>query len=81
KIGTAVFRNLYTKKSFIFYTRTSVIGLLLTALVTLHGGGTVLGQPQIGEGISIYNGLFQITQISIFIEIFILVIGALILVS
>jgi len=66
-----------TKMSYITYTRIAAVVLLLIGLVS----GQVLGLPEIGEGLSIYNGLFQITQVSLFIEIFIVIIGALILVA
>lgn len=66
-----------TKMSYIIYTRIAAIVLLLIGLVS----GQVLGFPEISEGISIYNGLLQITQVSLFIEIFIVIIGALILVA
>lgn len=66
-----------TKMSYIIYTRIVAIGLLLTGLVSRQ----FLVLYPLGEGISIYNGLFQITQISLFIEIFIVIIGALILVA
>jgi hypothetical protein len=63
--------------SYIIYTRIVAIALLLTGLVSSQ----FLVLYPLGEGISIYNGLFQITQISLFIEIFIVIIGALILVA
>ena len=66
-----------TKLSYVIYTRIAVVILLLIGLVS----GEVLGLPEIGEGLTIYNGLFQITQVSLFIEIFIVIIGALILVA
>jgi hypothetical protein len=66
-----------TKMSYFIYTRIAIIVLVLIGLVS----GEVLVLPEIGEGLSIYNGLFQITQVSLFIEIFIIIIGALILVA
>ena len=66
-----------TKMSYVIYTRIAAVVLLLTGIVS----GQVLVLSCLGEGISIYNGLFQITQVSLFIEIFIVIIGALILVA
>ena len=66
-----------TKMSYIIYTRIAAIVLLLTGLVSQQ----VLVLSPLGEGISIYNGLFQISQVSLFIEIFIVIIGALILIA
>ena len=75
--ATYINKKIETKMSYIIYTRITAIVLLLIGIVS----GQVLGLPQIGEGLSIYNGLFQITQVSLFIEIFIVIIGALILVA
>jgi hypothetical protein len=66
-----------TKMSYVIYTRIAAVVLILTGLVS----GQVLGIPELGEGFTIYNGLFQITQVSLFIEIFIVLIGALILLA
>lgn len=66
-----------TKMSYIIYTRITTVVFLLIALLS----GQVLGMPEINEGLSIYNGLFQITQVSLFIEIFIVIVGALIFVA
>jgi NADH:ubiquinone oxidoreductase subunit 2 (subunit N) len=70
-------KKIETKMNYIIYTRITAVILLLTALIS----GQVLGFPEIEEGFSIYNGLFQVTQVSLFIEIFIVIIGALILVA
>lgn len=70
-------KKIETKMNYIIYTRITAVILLLTALIS----GQVLGFPEIDEGFSIYNGLFQVTQVSLFIEIFIVIIGALILVA
>ena len=70
-------KKIETKMNYVIYTRITAVILLLTALVS----GQVLGFPEIEEGFSIYNGLFQVTQVSLFIEIFIVIIGALILVA
>lgn len=66
-----------TKISFVIYSRMAVIVLVLIALIS----GQVLVYPELGEGWSIYNDLFQVTQVSLSIEIFIVLIGALILVA
>ena len=52
-----------TKMSYVIYTRIAAVVLLLTGIVS----GQVLVLSCLGEGISIYNGLFQITQVSLFI--------------
>jgi hypothetical protein len=66
-----------TKMNYNIYTRIACVFLLLTGLTSGQG----LALPELGEGFTIYNGLFQITQVSLFIEIFIVIIGALILVG
>src|ERR1700761_2569545 len=76
-LNEIILTNYGTKKNYIIYTRITAVILLLTALIS----GQVLGFPEIDEGFSIYNGLFQVTQVSLFIEIFIVIIGALILVA
>ena len=79
-IGSAIASQQHkidTKMSYIIYTRITAIILLLTAIISAQ----VLALPEINEGFSIYNGLFQITQVSLFIEIFIVIIGALILMA
>src|ERR1700761_990632 len=74
-LATTGTTKIETKMSYTVYNRIAAIVLLLIGLVS----GQVLGLPEIGEGLSVYNGLFQITQVSLFIEIFIVLIGALIL--
>jgi hypothetical protein len=66
-----------TKMNYVIYTRIAVVALLLNGLVS----GAVLELSPLGEGVTIYNELFQITQVSLFMEIFIVIIGALILVA
>jgi hypothetical protein len=66
-----------TKLSYTVYTRIASVVLLLISLVSSQ----LLGLTQIGEGLSIFNGLFQITQVSLFLEIFISIIGALIVLA
>jgi hypothetical protein len=63
--------------SYTVYTRIASVVLLLISLVSSQ----LLGLTQIGEGLSIFNGLFQITQVSLFLEIFISIIGALIVLA
>lgn len=74
--GTAM-HKIETKMNYIIYTRITAIILLLTGVVSAQ----LLNLPEIEEGFSIYNGLFQVTQISLFIEIFMVIIGALILMA
>lgn len=76
-ITTISTTKIETKMSYIIYTRITTVVFLLIALLS----GQVLGMPEINEGLSIYNGLFQITQVSLFIEIFIVIVGALIFVA
>jgi NADH-ubiquinone oxidoreductase chain 2 len=74
KYGTTIIE---TKMNYVIYTRIAAVVLVLTGIIS----GQVLILSCLGEGVSIYNGLFQITQVSLFIEIFITIIGALILVA
>ena len=73
--GTTI--KIETKMNYIIYTRIAAIALLLNGLIS----GAVLELSSLYDGVIIYNGLFQITQVSLFIEIFIVIIGALILVA
>jgi|SRR6266849_2904740 len=66
-----------SRMSHIFYTRVSAVILILTALVS----GQFLGFSELEEGFSIYNGYFHVNNITIFTEIFILLMGVLILLS
>ena len=52
---------------------------ILTLIVTLLLNFNVLYFQSIGKGISIYNGLFQVTIQSQIIELFVLIIGIAIL--
>lgn len=75
-----IFKNFGTNKfevkmSYIFFTRITAIILILTAIVSAQ----VFKLSELDEGFSIYNGLLQVNQINLFIEIFVLIIGAIIL--
>lgn len=63
--------------SSIHFTRISAIILLLSGILSLN----ILYIQSIGSGIGIYSGLFQITNISQTIEIFLLIIGFIILIG
>jgi NADH-ubiquinone oxidoreductase chain 2 len=63
--------------SSIHFTRITSIIFIYTGAITLN----CLYIQSIGSGIGIYSGLFHITQISQFIEIFIFLIGGLILIG
>jgi NADH-ubiquinone oxidoreductase chain 2 len=63
--------------SSIYFTRISTILFLYAGVLNLN----TFYIQSIGSGIGIYSGLFQITQVSILIESFILFIGSLILIS
>src|ERR1700753_779151 len=66
-----------TKMNYVIYTRIAVISLILIGLIS----GTGLELYSLNEGVTIYNDLFQITQVSLFMEIFIVIIGELILLA
>ena len=66
-----------TKLNYVVYSRFAIGVLLTISLMTYE----VLNVSEINEGLSIYNGLLQITPISLFMELFITFIGALILFS
>jgi hypothetical protein len=66
-----------SRMSHIFYSRVSAVVLILTALVS----GQFLGFSELENGFSIYNGYFHVNNITIFTEIFILLMGVLILLS
>jgi NADH-ubiquinone oxidoreductase chain 2 len=57
--------------SSIHFTRITAIILLLSGILSFN----ILYIQSIGNGIGIYSGLFQITNISITIELFLLIIG------
>ena len=63
--------------SSIHFTRIASIIFIYTGAITLN----CLYIQSIGSGIGIYSGLFHITQISQLIEIFLLIIGGLILIG
>jgi NADH-ubiquinone oxidoreductase chain 2 len=63
--------------SSIHFTRIASITFIYTGAITLN----CLYIQSIGSGIGIYSGLFHITQISQLIEIFLFIIGGLILVG
>jgi|KBSMisStaDraftv2_1062788.scaffolds.fasta_scaffold120102_2 formate hydrogenlyase subunit 3/multisubunit Na+/H+ antiporter MnhD subunit len=65
------------KMSYIFYTRITAVILILTAFISAQ----FLSLPELNEGFAIYNGLFLVNQINLIIEIFILIVGALILLT
>lgn len=61
----------------IHFTRISAIILLLSGILSFN----ILYIQSIGSGIGIYSGLFQITNISQTIELFLLIIGSIILIG
>ena len=61
----------------IHFTRISAIILLLSGILSFN----ILYIQSIGSGIGIYSGLFQITNISQTIELFLLIIGFIILIG
>jgi NADH-ubiquinone oxidoreductase chain 2 len=61
----------------IYFTRISSIIFLYAGVLSLN----TFYIQSIGSGIGIYSGLFQITQVSVLIESFLLIIGSLILIS
>lgn len=65
------------KISNIHFTRISAIILLLSGILSFN----ILYIQSIGSGIGIYSGLFQITNISQTIELFLLIIGFIILIG
>ena len=65
------------KISSIHFTRISSIILLLSGILSFN----ILYIQSIGSGIGIYSGLFQITNISQTIELFLLIVGSIILIG
>ncbi|KXN93385.1 NADH-ubiquinone oxidoreductase chain 2 [Leucoagaricus sp. SymC.cos] len=63
--------------SSIYFTRISAIIFIYAGVLSLN----TLYIQSIGSGIGIYSGLFQITQVSVLIESFLLIIGSFILIS
>jgi len=66
-----------TNLSTIHFTRISSLVLFLSAILSLQ----ILKIESIGNGIGLYSGLFHISQITVFFEIFILIIGGIILIG
>lgn len=66
-----------TNLSSIYFTRISAIIFIYAGVLSFN----TLYIQSIGSGIGIYSGLFHITQISQIIEIFLLIIGSLILIA
>nr|YP_009710655.1 NADH dehydrogenase subunit 2 [Amanita inopinata]QFZ98604.1 NADH dehydrogenase subunit 2 [Amanita inopinata] len=69
--------SLNTKLSSIYFTRISAIIFLYAGALSFN----TLYIQSIGSGIGIYSGLFHVTQVSQLIEVFLLVIGSLILIA
>jgi NADH-ubiquinone oxidoreductase chain 2 len=69
--------SLNIKLSPVYFTRISAIIFLYAGALSIN----TLYIQSIGSGIGIYSGLFHVTQVSQLIEIFILVIGSLILIA
>nr|WLF85173.1 NADH dehydrogenase subunit 2 [Amanita phalloides] len=69
--------SLNIKISPVYFTRISAIIFIYAGALSFN----TLYIQSIGSGIGIYSGLFQITQVSQLIEIFLLVIGGLILIA
>jgi len=63
--------------SSVYFTRISTIILIYAGVLSLN----TLYIQSIGSGIGIYSGLFQITQLSILMESFVLFIGSFILIA
>jgi NADH-ubiquinone oxidoreductase chain 2 len=61
----------------ILYTRISSIIFIYAGALSLNA----LYIQSIGSGIGIYSGLFQVTLISQLLEVFLLIIGSIILIS
>lgn len=69
--------SLNSKLSSVYFTRISAIVFVYAGVLSFN----TLYIQSIGSGIGIYSGLFQVTAISQFIEVFLLIIGSLILVA
>src|SRR6266704_2547213 len=70
-------QSLNIKLSPIYFTRISAIIFLFAGALSFN----TLYIQSIGSGIGIYSGLFHITQVSQLIEVFLLLIGSLILIA
>jgi NADH-ubiquinone oxidoreductase chain 2 len=69
--------SLNSKLSSVYFTRISAIVFVYAGVLSFN----TLYIQSIGSGIGIYSGLFQVTVISQFIEVFLLIIGSLILIA
>jgi NADH-ubiquinone oxidoreductase chain 2 len=69
--------SLYRNLSSIYFTRISAIIFIYAGVLSFN----TFYIQSIGSGIGLYSGLFQITQVSVLIEIFFLFIGFLILIA
>jgi len=68
---------LNTNLSTIHFTRISSLVLFFSSLLSIQ----IFNIQSIGNGIGLYSGLFHITQINIYFEILILIIGGLIIIG
>ena len=69
--------SLYRNLSSIYFTRISAIIFVYAGVLSFN----TFYIQSIGSGIGLYSGLFQITQVSVLIEVFFLIIGFLILIA
>jgi NADH-ubiquinone oxidoreductase chain 2 len=69
--------SIYNNISNTYFIRISAIVFLYAGVLSLN----TLNLQSIGSGIGIYSGLFHVTNISVFIEFFLLVIGSVILIA
>jgi NADH-ubiquinone oxidoreductase chain 2 len=69
--------SLNLKLSPVYFTRISAIIFIYAGVLSFN----TLYIQSIGSGIGIYSGLFHVTQVSQLIEVFLLLIGSLILIS
>jgi len=69
--------SLYRNLSSIYFTRISAIIFVYAGVLSFN----TFYIQSIGSGIGLYSGLFQITQVSVLIEVFFLFIGFLILIA
>nr|YP_009517259.1 NADH dehydrogenase subunit 2 [Tephrocybe rancida]YP_009517276.1 NADH dehydrogenase subunit 2 [Tephrocybe rancida]AYE93165.1 NADH dehydrogenase subunit 2 [Tephrocybe rancida]AYE93166.1 NADH dehydrogenase subunit 2 [Tephrocybe rancida] len=69
--------SLNNQLSPVYFTRISALILLYAGVLSFN----TLNIQSIGSGIGIYSGLFQVTIISQFIEVFLFIIGSLILIA
>src|SRR5918911_1611511 len=69
--------SLYNNLSSTYFTRISAIIFIYAGVLSFN----TFYIQSIGSGIGLYSGLFQITQVSVLIEVFFLLIGFLILIA